>query len=411
MTLTHDLGGEDGGGGRQRVHGRVDTQRRNLTRQLGGGVEVGERGERSRVGVVVGGHVHGLQRRDRTTTGGGDALLQLTHLVGQGGLVTHGRRHAAEQSRHLGTGLHETEDVVDEQQHVLVLHIAEVLGHGERRQSHAQAHARRFVHLAEDQGGLLEHARLFHFHTEVGALAGALTHAGEHRHTTVLRGHTVDHLGDENGLAHAGATEQTDLSTGQVRGEQVDDLHAGDEHALLRLERREVGSRAVDVPTLHVGELGVVVVEHLAPHVPHVTQHAVAHGHLDAVAGVAHRGAATQTVGGLHADGAHAAVTQLLGHLGQNLHVLSFDLHGELERAVQLGEVPPRELDVDHGAGDADDLAVLQFILSHGHGCLSPDQRSESANVPRSMSRVSLVPPDSASAPPTISMISVVIAS
>ena len=68
-------------------------------RQVGRGVEVGEGGERRRVGVVVGGHVHGLHRGDRTALGRGDALLQLAHLVGQGGLVAHGRGHPAEQGR------------------------------------------------------------------------------------------------------------------------------------------------------------------------------------------------------------------------------------------------------------------------------------------------------------------------
>ena len=86
-------------------------------------------GERRRVGVVVGGHVHGLQRGDRAAPGRGDALLQLAHLVGQGRLVAHRRRHAAEEGGHLGAGLDEAEDVVDEQQHVLALHVAEVLGH------------------------------------------------------------------------------------------------------------------------------------------------------------------------------------------------------------------------------------------------------------------------------------------
>src|SRR6185295_15155412 len=48
---------------------------------------------------------------------------------------------SAEQRRHLGTGLHEPEDVVDEQQHVLVLYVAEVLRHRERAQRDAEAHA------------------------------------------------------------------------------------------------------------------------------------------------------------------------------------------------------------------------------------------------------------------------------
>ena len=219
-------------------------------RQLGGGVEVGEGRERRRVGVVVGRHVHRLQRRDRAAPGRGDALLQLAHLVGQRGLVAHGRGHAAEQGRHLGAGLHEAEDVVDEQQHVLVLHVAEVLGHRQRRQGDPQAHARRLVHLAEHEGGLLEHARLRHLDAEVGALTGALADPGEHRHAAVLLGDAADHLGDQHGLADAGAAEQADLAAGQVRREQVDDLDAGLEHPLGRLERVEGRGVAVDLPAL-----------------------------------------------------------------------------------------------------------------------------------------------------------------
>ena len=318
MALADDLWRQDRRRRRQRVDGRVDAQRGDLTAQLGGGVEEGERGERRRVGVVVGGHVHGLQRGDRAATGRRDALLQLAHLVGERRLVAHRRWHTAEQRGHLRTGLHETEDVVDEQQHVLVLHVAEVLGHGECRQRDAQADSRWLVHLAEDQGGLLEHAGLGHLDHEVGAFTGALAHTGEHRHTTVVLGHTTDHLGDEHGLADAGATEQADLATGDVRREQVDDLDAGLEESLRRLERIEVGGRAVDVPPLDVGEVGVVAVEDFAPHVPHVAERAVADRHVDATAGVAHDRATGESVGRLQAHGADAAVAELLRDFGQH---------------------------------------------------------------------------------------------
>ena len=146
------------------------------------------------------------------TTGRGDALLQLAHLVGQGRLVTHRGRHAAEQGRHLGTGLGEPEDVVDEQQHVLLLHVAEVLRHRQRRQRDAQTGARRLVHLAEDQRGLLDDAGLGHLRDQVVALTGALADAGEHRHATEVLGDAVDHLLDQHGLADAGTAEQADLA-------------------------------------------------------------------------------------------------------------------------------------------------------------------------------------------------------
>ena len=47
----------------------------------------------------------------------------------------------------------------------------------------------RLVHLAEHEGGLVDARRdSRHLDEEVGALTGALAHAGEHRHATVLLG-------------------------------------------------------------------------------------------------------------------------------------------------------------------------------------------------------------------------------
>ncbi len=251
-----------------------------------------------RVGVVVGGHVDGLERGDATAPGRGDALLQLTHLVRQGGLVSHRGRHAAEQGGHLGAGLHEAEDVVDEQQHVLVLDVPEVLGHRQRRQGHPQAHAGRLVHLAVHQGGLLDDAGLGHLQPEVVALPGPLAHAGEHRHAPVLLGDTADHLLDDDGLAHSGPAEQTDLAALHVGLQQVDDLDAGLEHLGLGLQGVESGGGPVDLPV-------VVRLPHLGPveliprHVEHVAQDGVADRDRDTPAGAGDRGPPPEAVGRL----------------------------------------------------------------------------------------------------------------
>ena len=76
----------------------------------------------------------------------------------------------------------------------------------------AQPHAGRLVHLAVDERGLVDDARLLHLEPEVGALSGALADAGEHRDATVLGRDPVDHLLDEHRLADAGAAEQADLA-------------------------------------------------------------------------------------------------------------------------------------------------------------------------------------------------------
>ena len=375
VTLTDDLGREDRRCRRQRVHGRVDAKGSDLTGQLRRCVEVREGRERRRVGVVVGGHVHRLQRRDRTTLGRRDPLLQLTHLVRQGRLVADGRWHPAKQRRHLGTGLHEAEDVVDEQKDILVLHVAEVLGHRQRRQRDTQAHARRLVHLTKDEGGLLVDAGLHHLQAKVGALTRPLTDASEHRDATVVLGDTTDHLGDQHGLADAGTTEQTDLAALHVRREQVDDLDAGLEHLRHRLQRIEVGRRAMDVPRRQVVGIAGLRIKGNTPRVPDVAEHLVADRDVDAASGVAHRSTALETVGRAQADGADATVAEVLSDLGEDGDVAAVDRDRHLDGHVDLGQRAAGELGVDHGAGDGDDPAIFQLRLCHRH-VMSPSCRS-----------------------------------
>src|SRR6185312_9557952 len=106
----------------------------------------------------------------------------------------------------------EAEDVVDEEQRVRTLFVAEVLGDGEAGEGDAQTRPRRLGHLAIDKRGLglreilkVDNAGLLELHPEVVALAGPLADAGEDGETAVLGGDIVDELLDDDGLADAGA--------------------------------------------------------------------------------------------------------------------------------------------------------------------------------------------------------------
>merc|ERR550519_2397663 len=100
---------------------------------------------------VISRYIDGLHGGDGSLLGGGDPLLHSSHVGGEGGLVADSRGDTAQQGRHLGTGLCESEDVVDEEQHVLSLLVPEVLGDGEAGPGPG---AGGLVHLAVDEGDL-----------------------------------------------------------------------------------------------------------------------------------------------------------------------------------------------------------------------------------------------------------------
>ena len=316
---------------------------------------MGERGGGGGVGQVVGGDVHRLYGGDGTVLGGGDALLQRAHLAGQRGLVAHGGGHTAQQRGHLAARLHKTEDIVDEQQHVLVLHIAEIFGHGQARQCHAHTDAGGLVHLAEDQRRLVGHAALLHLAPQVVALTAALAHAGEDGIAAVLHGHVVDQLLNEHGLAHAGAAEQTDLAALGVRLDEVDDLDArfqniGGGHLLGK-----GGGAAVDLPAGSVGAHRRFAVDGVAQHVEHTAQCGLAYRYGDAVAGGGDGQTPAEAVAAGHHNAAHRLVLQMLLHLHGVARAVC--LHGQ--RLIDGGQAPLREMYVDHGAGNARDGSLF----------------------------------------------------
>ena len=213
-----------------------------------------------------------------------------------------------------------------------------------------------------------------HFEEQVRSLTGALTNTGEHRHTTVLGGHSGNHFLDEHGLSNTGTTEETNLSTLHIRSEQVNDLDARLEHGGAWLELVEVWSRTVNVPTLF-NALNNRHVEWLAEHVEHVTKHCVADRHRDATTGVANGSSAEESIGWLHADATNASLANLLGDFCGDGYLLAIKLDVHLNRAIDFWQCVWWKLGVNHRSGDCDDSALLEggcVVCGHGHLLMLP---------------------------------------
>ena len=184
---------------------------------------------RSGVGEVVGGNVHRLHGGDRACIRAGDPLLERGEHRLEVGLVAQPGGHIAQHRRHLGAGLYEPEDVVDQQHHVLVLLVAEPFGHRQTGVADTEPGAGRLVHLSEHENRLAEHARLVELAVEFFCFAVAFTDAAEDADPLIGADHVVDELHDEHRLADPGTAEQPGLPAPFERGEYVDHLDPGRE--------------------------------------------------------------------------------------------------------------------------------------------------------------------------------------
>ena len=181
---------------------------------------------RRRIGEIIRRHIHRLDGRDGSGIGVGDTLLQPRQLGAHRGLIAEARRHLPHQAGHLGAGLDETENIVDEQQHIAPLVVPEILGHRKRGVAHAETAAGRLVHLAEHHHHVRQHAGCLHLAVKLLAFATAFADATKHADPLVVPDHVVDHFGEQDGFAHTRPAEQARLAAALQRHEHINDLDA-----------------------------------------------------------------------------------------------------------------------------------------------------------------------------------------
>ncbi len=287
------------------------------------------------------------------------------------------------------TRLGESEDVVDEDQEITALLVAEVLRDRETGERDPEARARRLVHLTEDHRHLVDDARLLHLAEQLRPFARTLAYSAEDGVAAVLGCDVADQLLDNDGLARAGTAEDGRLPPFEERANQVDDLHARLEDLRLRRLLGERRRRTVDwiAPiALHVA----FAVDRLADDVEEPAERGLADRDGDGPAGPCRVHTAAEPIGSGHGDGAHPIVAEVLLDFGDHLTaVLSLD-H---KRVVDLGQVAFFELDVEDRADDLHDLAYVVCLLLCGflRGDSHLSYPLPRASAPDAISSISLV--------------------
>ena len=228
--------------------------------------------------------------------GVGDALLQSRQLGAHRGLIAQARRHLAHQAGHFHAGLDETENIIDEQQHVAVFVVPEILGHRQRRVTHAETAARRLVHLPEHHHHVRQYAGLLHVTVKLLALATTFADAAENAYALLVLDHVVDHFGEQHRLAHAGPAEQTRFAAALQRHQHIDDLDARLKDLGLGGTPRQRRRGSMDGAPLDICRRRLAV-DGVAEHVEHARENSLADRRLQRPARVLHRHAAERDPG------------------------------------------------------------------------------------------------------------------
>ncbi len=174
----------------------------------------------------------------------------------------------------------------------------------------------------------------------------------------------MNELLDDHGLPHAGAPEETRLSSPHVGAEKVDDLDSRLEDLGLRFQLGKRHARAMDGHTL-LGVRRSLSVHGFAQQVEHPAEDFLAHGHGDGRSGVHDRAPAGDAVRGIQRDGADPVSPEVLLDLAHQVSLPASDLGVDDQGVADLGKVPLLELRVqdrsdhlDHGS-----LAACAHVL------------------------------------------------
>ena len=370
MLIPHNFRGQGLGSGRQRFHRREEPLGRQRAFQHHRGVQVGEGCGRGRVRQVVRRNIHGLHGGDGAVLGGGDAFLKIRHFLRQVRLVTHGGRRAAQQGGHFRPRLGETENIVNEQQHVLMLLVTEVFRHRQGGQGYAQTGAGGFIHLSVHQRHLgffrflqVDDSGFYHLIVQVVPLTGAFPHPGKNGEAAARLGNVVDQLHDEHGLAYPRTPKGTDFAAFQEGADKVNYLDARFQH--FRAGGLFVQRRSAAVDALHTGAGESAALVHSFPqHIENTSQHALPHRHFNRAPRVAHRHPPPQTVRRTHGHGADPAVSDVLLDFQNQGLALAVNFIVHFQRIEQGGErFCLGEVRIDHSA---DDLNENACVIHHG---------------------------------------------
>ena len=294
-----------------------------------------------------------------------------THISRESGLVTDSRGNTTQKGRHFRTSLGETENVVNEKQHVLTLFITEVFRDGQTSESDTGTGTGGLIHLTEDESDLgvtfeVDDTSLNHFVVQIVTLTstfsdtwyerlrmmkkgmGSRRQTAENRETTMGLGNVVDEFLNQHSLPYTGTSKQTNLSTTSVRSEKINDLDTGFQNFSSRRLVDEGGRVSVNGAEFDALDRATLI-NGFSNDVHDASERSRANWNHDGGAGINHFCSTDETLGTIHGNSADRIFTQMRGNLEDEATATKvLNLQGVKDRR----EVVCLKLDIDNGTND-----------------------------------------------------------
>eukprot|EP00056_Hartaetosiga_gracilis_P017347 m.7005 g.7005 ORF g.7005 m.7005 type:complete len:506 (+) comp5634_c0_seq1:128-1645(+) len=343
VFITNNSLVKDTGGGIKRIHGRVDTQLGNTTRKHSGGVKMGKRGGRGRIGQIISWHVHGLHRGNGSKSSGGNALLHGTHISGEGWLVTDSGRNTTKKGRHLRTGLCEAENVVNKEEHIAstssirIGKITERFSNSQTSEGNTGTCTWGLVHLTVHKGHLgvitfkINHTTFNHLMVQIVTLTGALTNTSKHRETRVLLCNIVDQFHNKHSLSDTSTSKESNLSTLCVWGKKVNDLNTSFKNSSCGLHFSQNRGFSVNRHK-RVSLNGTTLINWLSNNIHNTTKGSSSNGNCDGSASIRHSLSTNKTFCTIHSNCTHCVFTQMLSNFKNKSLFVIVDFEGIEDR-------------------------------------------------------------------------------
>ena len=334
MPLAHDARRGHLGARLHRINGRVQAFTGTLAREHDRRGKMRKHVHRRRIGEVIGRHIHRLNGGDGAGIRVGDAFFQSGQFGSHRGLITQPRRHLPHQARHFRAGLDKPENIVDQQQHIAVLVVPEILGHRQGGMTHPEAAARRLIHLAEDHHHVGQHASVFHIAVKLLAFAAAFANAAKNADPFLVPHHVVNHFGEQHRFANPRTAKKPGLAAALQRHQHVDGLDAGLEDFRPGGAARQRRRRTVHRAPLKLRRRRLPV-NGVAKHVKHAGKNPLAHGRHQRLTGVNHRHASGKALRRCQRNCAHMVCVTLRQHLKDDATLIRVQ-HGVNGRQMRI---------------------------------------------------------------------------